>query len=100
MPAERQPSLRHFVKTIEEIARHYQILRKSIITATQKLRSDPGFGFQEQLRSPALPTFKTLKAKTKATATVLMTTTMRRTHSCRTKIWNSLRCLPEQEEVL
>ncbi|KAG2815835.1 hypothetical protein PC111_g13404 [Phytophthora cactorum] len=27
----RQPSLRHFVKTIEEIARHYQILRKTTL---------------------------------------------------------------------
>ncbi|KAG4224194.1 hypothetical protein PC116_g27348 [Phytophthora cactorum] len=47
-----QPSLPHFVKTIEEIARHYQILRKSIITGDAEALKRPGLRFP---RAATLP---------------------------------------------
>ncbi|KAG3233886.1 hypothetical protein PI124_g21049, partial [Phytophthora idaei] len=42
---KRQPSLRPFFKTIEEIARHYQLLRKSIITGDAEAPKRPGLRF-------------------------------------------------------
>ncbi|KAG2996066.1 hypothetical protein PC120_g21583 [Phytophthora cactorum] len=51
---KRQPSLRHFVKTIEEIARHYQILRKSIITGDAEAPKRPGLRFPRAATLPSI----------------------------------------------
>ncbi|KAG3239591.1 hypothetical protein PI124_g15480 [Phytophthora idaei] len=49
-----QPSLRHFVKTIEEIARHYQLLRKSIITGDTEAPKRPGLRFPRAATLPSM----------------------------------------------
>ncbi|KAG2920050.1 hypothetical protein PC117_g16622 [Phytophthora cactorum] len=51
---KRQPSLRHLVKTIEEIARHYQILRKSIITGDTEAPKRPGHRFPRAATLPSI----------------------------------------------
>ncbi|KAG3027251.1 hypothetical protein PC120_g5499 [Phytophthora cactorum] len=49
-----QPSLRHFVKTIEEIARHYQILRKNIIMGDAEAPKRPRLRFPRAATLPSI----------------------------------------------
>ncbi|KAG3240936.1 hypothetical protein PI124_g14162, partial [Phytophthora idaei] len=51
---KRQPSLRPFFKTIEEIARHYQLLRKSIITSDAEASKRPELRFPRAATLPSI----------------------------------------------
>ncbi|KAG2999249.1 hypothetical protein PC120_g20949 [Phytophthora cactorum] len=51
---KRRPSLRPFFKTIEEIARHYQLVRKSIITDDAEAPKRPGLRFPRAATLPSI----------------------------------------------